>query len=139
MQAFDAGICGGCQRTRFPTDSWLERWILPKSIKLVSSLEVQIAETLKSLDPPRTWAFERAIYELLSLVRPDTEVGGKSREEPVPWMPMAGRKGIGIASQDAGRILNTQHHLIQLRNRILSDDLPHRHQHHHLRAERSAA
>jgi len=45
----------------------------------VSALEVQIAETLKSLDPPRARAFERAIYELLSVVRPDTEVGEMAR------------------------------------------------------------
>lgn len=41
---------------------------------MIHSLEVQIAETLKSLDTPRARAFERAIYELLSVVRPDTEV-----------------------------------------------------------------
>lgn len=38
----------------------------------MSALEIQISETLKSLDPPRARAFERAMYELLSVVRPDT-------------------------------------------------------------------
>jgi hypothetical protein len=55
-------------------DSWLERWGSPDSLRVVSALEVQIAETLKSLDPPRARAFERAIYELLSVVRPNGDI-----------------------------------------------------------------
>ncbi len=39
----------------------------------VSSLEIEIAETLKSLDPLRAKAFERAIHELLLVVRPDAK------------------------------------------------------------------
>lgn len=39
----------------------------------MTALETEIAETLKSLDPLRAKAFERAIHELLLVVRPDTK------------------------------------------------------------------
>ena len=41
----------------------------------MSILETEIAETLKSLDPLRAKAFERAIHELLVVVRPDANAG----------------------------------------------------------------
>ena len=39
----------------------------------MTALEIEIAETLKSLDPLRAKAFERAIHELLLVVRPDAK------------------------------------------------------------------
>ena len=37
----------------------------------MSALELEIAETLKTLDPARARAFERALHDLLSVVRRD--------------------------------------------------------------------
>ncbi len=39
----------------------------------MKALEIEIAETLKTLDPVRAKAFERAIHELLLVVRPEAK------------------------------------------------------------------
>ncbi|MCX6879693.1 MAG: hypothetical protein NTW21_38705 [Verrucomicrobia bacterium] len=41
----------------------------------MTTLEAEITETLKSLDPVRARAFERAIHELLLVVRPEAKAG----------------------------------------------------------------
>lgn len=41
----------------------------------MTTLEAEITETLKSLDPLRAKAFERAIHELLLVVRPEVRTG----------------------------------------------------------------
>lgn len=67
-------------------------------------LETEIAETLKSLDPLRAKAFERAIHELLVVVRPEAKA-----DKPTP-PPAVDAKGwplvIGKNSRVAGRILS---------------------------------
>jgi hypothetical protein len=42
----------------------------------MTTLEAEIMETLRSLDPLRAKAFERAIHELLLVVRPEAKTGG---------------------------------------------------------------
>ena len=49
----------------------------------MSILEAEITETLKSLDPLRAKAFERAIHELLVVVRPDANTGEPGPPPPV--------------------------------------------------------
>jgi hypothetical protein len=45
----------------------------------MSILEAEITETLNSLDPIRAKALERAIHELLVVVRPDAKTGELAR------------------------------------------------------------
>lgn len=45
-------------------------------------LEAEITSTLRSLDPLRAKAFERAIHELLLVVRPDTKTGELTQPPP---------------------------------------------------------
>jgi hypothetical protein len=48
----------------------------------MSTLEAEITETLRSLDPLRAKAFARALHELLLVVRPEGGTG-KATEPPV--------------------------------------------------------
>jgi hypothetical protein len=61
----------------------LENQGSPRIITSVTALGTEIAETLKSLDPLRAKAFERAIHELLLVVRPDAKVGKVTPPPPV--------------------------------------------------------
>ncbi len=49
----------------------------------MSALTLEITETLKSLDPKRAQALERAIHDLLIVVRPDAKSDGDTPPLPI--------------------------------------------------------